>query len=51
MNLLDEDVDDSVFASNTRAPERGHIVNRPGSNIFFESTFRDCLLWKQYLSS
>ena len=51
VNLLDEDVDDSVLASHTRAPERGHVVNRPGSNICFESTFRDCLLWKQYLSS
>ena len=33
VNLLDEDVDDSVLASHTRAPKRGHIVNRPGSNM------------------
>ena len=34
VSLLDEDVDDSVLASHTRAPERGHIVNRPVSDMF-----------------
>ena len=33
VSLLDEDVDDSVLASHTRAPKRGHVVNRPWSNM------------------
>ena len=37
VNLLDEDVDDSVLASHTRAPERGHIVNRPESNMLWSA--------------